>query len=384
MLINIGEVNNSRGRNLRRERRLCHEPANPMEPLGCRQCPEYQICGGIRINEGVVDCLAFCCSDPGNCDRVCRNNPNFADRIREISTFQFDTVPIAEAADDVDLPRVIPLLFHRGSRGGRFAVRIAAVPLYGLLSRRDGRPRFCTREALRNTYWLAPRTQLLVSGTDRDTPLEHWWSLGEGQRRAIIRTLRRVGVVFATTPNYSLFTDVPRWDNLHSMKRIAIVHQEFLSEGLPAALHVNARTENDFWRWTEHIDKHSEIRDVAYEFTTGTASASRRRQHAEWLCSLAKSIDRPLRLLVRGGVEVLPQLRQAFARLSFIETDSFIKSVNRQRASTDGGRSLHWASNPTEIGETLDELFSHNYGAVRRSIIARIEMPPVGSASGDD
>lgn len=51
-----------------------------------------------------------------------------------------------------------------------------------------------------------------------------------------------------TTPNYSLSIDQPRWDDLHSLKRIAIVHEEFLNEGLPAALHVNARTDKDWER----------------------------------------------------------------------------------------------------------------------------------------
>jgi hypothetical protein len=35
-------------------------------------------------------------------------------------------------------------------------------------------------------------------------------------------------------------------DDLHSIKRIALVHSEFLDEGLPAALHVNGRSEADF------------------------------------------------------------------------------------------------------------------------------------------
>jgi hypothetical protein len=53
----------------------------------------------------------------------------------------------------------------------------------------------------------------------------------------------------ATTPNYSLFVDRPRWDDLHAMKRIAIVHGEFLEAGMPGALHVNGRTDRDFERW---------------------------------------------------------------------------------------------------------------------------------------
>jgi hypothetical protein len=54
--------------------------------------------------------------------------------------------------------------------------------------------------------------------------------------------MRSLGVTLVTTPNFSLFIDQPRWDDLHSQKAVMIAHEEFLSEGLPAALHVDART----------------------------------------------------------------------------------------------------------------------------------------------
>jgi hypothetical protein len=69
----------------------------------------------------------------------------------------------------------------------------------------------------------------------------------------VIRALKAAGVGLVTTPNYSLFLDRPRWDDMHAMKRIALMHEEFLAEGMPAALHVNGRTDSDFRHWGSYV-----------------------------------------------------------------------------------------------------------------------------------
>ena len=61
-------------------------------------------------------------------------------------------------------------------------------------------------------------------------------------------------------------------DDLHSIKRIALVRSEFLDEGLPAALHVNGQSEADFKRWTDFLVARPEVTDVAYEFITGAST----------------------------------------------------------------------------------------------------------------
>ena len=43
----------------------------------------------------------------------------------------------------------------------------------------------------------------------------------------IMSTLRDLGIALVSVPNFSLFLNVPRPDNLHSMKRIALGWAEF-------------------------------------------------------------------------------------------------------------------------------------------------------------
>jgi len=347
-----------------RERRLWHNPAPGTGSLGCQACPERLLCGGLRLGVPLYDCLQLCCGRPGKCDRVCRKNPDFARRVREIHGFSLCNVPRGPVLVPPSLPDFVPLLYHRTGLTRPVGTKAAAVPLYRLFDRKLGVSRFSTPQALADAFSLAPGTVVLASGTDRDPPLERWWNLGEQARREIIRAIRAAGVGIVTTPNYSLFVDRPRWDDLHAIKRIAETYGEFLAEGMPAALHVNGRTEVDFYRWAEFIASRPEVTHIAYEFTTGTGRAARCQQHALWLRTLASQVGRPLHLIVRGGTEVLPILAAAFTRITFIDTSAFMKTIHRQSAHRRGLRAIAWKATPTEPGTPLDGLFEDNTAVV--------------------
>ncbi len=276
--------------------------------------------------------------------------------------FGLSNVPHSNALTTPALPLVVPMLFHGNSRQLALSSDFVALPLAGMFSRRNGSARHLSRESLCTTYSINPASSIILSGTDTDAPLELWWGFGEVKRREIIRALLRIGVCFTTTPNYSLFIDAPRWNDMHSMKRIALVQQEFQSEGLPAALHVNGRTNADFRRWTEFLVARPEITHLAYEFTTGTGWAGRQVLHASWLCDLAADVGRPLTLILRGGIEVARKLASSFAHITVIDTTSFIKAMKRKRASLNGR--LDWLAAPTDAGAPLDDLLAENLLAV--------------------
>ena len=347
-------------RNPRRERRLWHQPEQPTQSLGCTVCPEKPICGGLRLKAAFFDCFRFCCHQPDACDRVCRNHPDYPDRVREVETFDLQNVPRAQAIAAPSLPPVVPVIYHRTGRSRPPVASTVALPLYSLFDRRSGSPLYASHEALCTAFGVRPGSTILLTGTDRDPPLERWWGLGKDSRSVIIRAMIEARTGLVTTPNYSLFIDRPRWDDLHAMKRIAIIHEEFLREGLPAALHVNGRTESDFGRWAEYLADRTEITHLAYEFTTGTGWAGRQQQHALWLAELAAAAERPLHLLIRGGMDVLPLLARAFAGVTVLDTSIFMKTMKRQRASPRGNRALDWKGSPTLRGAPIDELFDDN------------------------
>ena len=351
-------------RNLRRERRLWHDTDFHTPCLGCPQCPDLAACGGLQLQAPLYNCLGFCCQDPQDCDTVCRNNPEkFAQRVREVGGFSLDNVPRNSVLPVPPLPALVPLLYHGSRRTAAFKASAVCLPLYSVIERHNGEARYASADALARAFAIQPGVPVILSGTASDAPLERWWSLGP-QRRERIRALRRLGIALLTSPNYSLFVDQPRWDDLHSIKRIALVHEEFLSEGLPAALHVNARTQKDWERLQEFVAARPEITHVAFEFGTGAGWAQRAPWHVDKLARLAAGVGRPLHLILRGGSRLLPGLARAFADVTLIETSVFMKTQTRQRAFLSAPGILGWRRSPTKKGESIDALLQENWAAV--------------------
>jgi hypothetical protein len=351
-------------RNLRRERSLWHDTNFHTPCIGCPQCHDYAVCGGLQLPAPLYNCLSFCCQNPQDCDSVCRNNPEkFVQRVREVEGFLLDNVPRNPVLPVPALPPLVPLIYHGSRRTAPFRASAVCLPLYSVIERHNGEARYSTAEALARGFALHPDVPIMLTGTASDAPLERWWSLGP-QRRERIRALRRLGIALVTSPNYSLFVDQPRWDDLHSMKRIAIVHEEFLCEGLPAALHLNARTQKDWERVQEFVAARPEITHVAFEFATGAGWADRAPWHADKLARLAAGAGRPLHLILRGGGRLLPVLARAFTDITLVETSVFMKTQSRQRAFLSAPGVLGWRSSPTKRGETVDALLRQNWAVV--------------------
>ena len=351
-------------RNLRRERALWHDGNRHTSSIGCQNCPDRPLCGGLQLRGPLYDCLRFCCNNPGDCDAVCRKKPDeFAQRVREVDGFSLDNIPHNIRLSPPMLPPLIPLLYHRCGRVTPFQAPAVCLPLYSVIHRQNGEPRYLNAADLADSFGIARKIPVVLSGTARDRALERWWSLGS-LRRERIRALKALGITLVTTPNYSLFIDQPRWDDLHSLKRIAIVHEEFLSEGLPAALHVNARTDRDWDRWRDFISVRPEITHIAFEFATGAGWAQRTAWHSEKLVQMAISVGRPIHLIVRGGSRLLPSLTLAFADVSLLETSVFMKTNARRRAILSRSGEMIWRPSPTKRNESLDKLLARNWQAV--------------------
>lgn len=342
--------------------------------LGCAACPARQPCGGLRTHAAFFDCDDRCCRSPSTCVRVCRRKPyEFVHRVREINGFDLGNALPAPVLACSSLPGVAHMMFHGGGRSEFQTSGCIALPLHALIERSSGACRFQGADDLRQRFRLGREVQIIVSGTDQDGPLERWWSFGEEVRLKTLRQLANFELALSTTPNFSMFVDGPRWDDLHAMKRIAIMHSEFQRAGMVTALHVNCRTSADAARWTKYIEARPEITHLAYEFATGPGRAQRRALHAAWLSGMAEQVSRPLTLVVRGGKEVWSLLAYSFAKLIVIDTTSFMKTMHRQRAESSGS-GLTWLPFPTLHGAPLDELWDHNT-SLERAYVERIVGP---------
>lgn len=335
--------------------------------LGCIACRELAACGGLHIERGVYNCLDYCCGKQSGCELVCQRNPSFPLRSREVNGFELGDIPRAEKRRMETLPTVVPVIRHGGHRRGSFGPQVAAISLYDVIDWMAGRPKFSTVRAIQTKYRLSPSTKIVLTGTHKDAALERWWSLGV-KRKDIVRELAEMGIVGATTPNFSLFHNRPRWDDLHSIKRIAIVWQEMVDAGLPTALHVNARSDRDWERWRAFVRERSEVCEIAYEFATG--GRHRLQWHAEHLRTLARDAGRQLSLIIRGGKNTLQQLSRSYEHVTLLDSVCFMRTVHRQAASHEADGRLRWHG--AKVGSAaLDRLLEHNWLEVVHEVQCR-------------
>ena len=355
--------------------RLWDNPTLQPRSLGCSTCLEFSRCGGVHTDAGVLDCHDLCsCKDKNTCDMVCRFNPShFVARMREIGGLSFNA-PRVPARGVPDLPLVVPFVDHRYSRTETLDEQVVSLSLYEVVNLVTGRPHVSTVEQLAERFLIPEGATVVLSGVDKDGPIERWWELKN--RRETLRDLAALGIGLVTSPNYSVLTDVPRTDNLHAMKRILLAWTEMADAGLCAALHLNGRTEHDYRRWAELIAARPEIEIVAFEFATGCGRGERIDWHVTQLCALADSVGRPLTLVIRGGGRKLRPLRQHFAQVSLIETDAFARTLRRRRAHLVESGRLKWIPSPTPKGAPIHDLLAHNIHVVRSVYETQAEQAP--------
>ena len=344
--------------------------------LGCQSCIDLHTCGGLSVKESAFDCLDYCCEKPERCDVVCKVSTNrFVERVREIDGFSLSNVRRAQPLNIAAIPKVVPLLYHGSRRDVLFSNEMICLPLYHFIFSVANNLASLDRKEVCEIYRINPDSRLMLTGVAEDWELEKWWA-ESGRRVQTIRSLKHLGIEFVTSPNFSVFADRPRWDDMHSMKRIAIAYEEFSREGIRTALHVNARTERDYDRWAQFVSSRQEISDVAFEFRTGARYSERIDWHVQHLCEIAKSANRLLNITVRAApIPVLQQLSREFNRVTIIESNSFIKTMKRRRGVLRPNGSVKWVRHPTERDQTLDALLNENWGISREGIETQLCNP---------
>jgi hypothetical protein len=356
---------------LRRQRRRWDEGETLPMALGCVACPDRDTCGGIRRKQHAFSCLDDCCGKPEICDGMCPNNPvGFKERMREVNGLELDNLPRAAPCAAPALPSYIPYIYHGNRRAVPLDIAAVALPLRRFY-RHDGRPRFTSRAEVEAMFGIAPHTQIVLIGSGRDTPIEAWWKLSE-KRVPLLAALRALGVALITGPNYSMFTDEVRYNDMHAMKRIGTTWQEIAAAGIPGAYHLNARTPHDYQRLANFIAARPEVTDVAFEFKTGAAWRKRLGFHLAELAQLPGRVARPLHLVMIGGITAIPTLAPAYARATYIDTSAFMNSIHRQRLYLGNDGTVKKISELTLTGQPIDDLLVENVATMQARLKTRL------------
>jgi len=353
---------------------LLHDSTQFPTRLGCQGCPDLKFCGGLAVKKAMFDCTTLCTCTPSQrekCELACPLNPSkLVTRFREIGGWDL-VIPPARFLPTPKLPSMVPLIKDGARRRAAYRGRAVGIRLESLFSKRNGAPRFKSRTELCDRYRLSVDTPLLINGIHIDQPLERYWDKGRAANLA--EHISALKPDLMTVPNFSLFTDVPRHENMYNMRRIVTSWYELVECNVPCALHLNARTDHDWTRWIAFLGEHPEITAVAFEFTTG-AAGRRGKWYCRQLLKVASASMRPLTLVLRGGSRYLRRLAREFEQVVFVYAKPYVATMNRQSFVWAPGQPLEWESTPTAPEDPLDSLFAHNVSVAEQMVASRIGM----------
>ena len=108
---------------------------------------------------------------------------------------------------------------------------------------------------------------------------------------------------------------------------------------------------------------------MTVEFGTGAGLAARRPWHVQQLTDLGRNVSKDLHLVVRAApLEILSNLADAFAGLTVLDSNAFMKSIHRQRGMLSASGRMTWCKSPTRADAPLDELLAHNWAVVQENV----------------
>jgi hypothetical protein len=220
---------------------------------------------------------------------------------------------------------------------------------------------------LRRRYRLAPTTPIILSSIAKDAKLERYWR--DRHHHQLIDGIKSIAPAHVIAPNFSLFRDVPRFDNLANIKRSLLCAEELGNAGLSVIPYMAGITGHDWDQWAAFLRAHPTIRIVCKEFQTGPSSNIKGTWHIARLEELQQRTGRALHLIAIGGRRHLPRLR-AFLNLTVIDSVPFMRTMHRRILNADG-----WSVAPTTASAPLDDLLAHNITAYRGRISDLRERP---------
>lgn len=339
-----------------------YEPA-----LGCSNCFVFEQCGG-EYTRGRLDCFCAHC-EPVSCSYLCPRSKSFPQVWRDTDGIDIKITDIRQSS--TFLPHYVPLIQHGFSRNKMLSVPYAAVTTFDA-TRRMNQDGDMIRDAgrLREILHLDQSVSIIFSSIAPDNELERFWR--DRKQRQLVEGIKSLRPAHIIAPNFSLFRDVPRLDNLANIKRSLICAEEFSKAGLSVIPYIMGITDRDWQRWADFLKEHNSIRMVCKEFQTGAKKKCVAQWHIEHLMELQERIGRSLHIVGIGGRRHNVLRRQPW-NTTIIDSVPFMRTMHRKRLTVDG-----WENNPTPDHVALDDLLQYNIEAYAKAIghIVKRRFPP--------
>ena len=268
--------------------------------MDCSLCPAADRCGR-QPN--------FCLRPEGGCEE-CRDpiSARFALRGRVME--QLGGLDLAWPRpvthhQPADLPLHLPILVQAYPEPVRLPwVALHGGRVFGVTGRSITSKH---RQPLRQVYRLSPSTKLALELYVEDRVLEGIWA----ERRQLIPQLAELGFDLILSPNFSVWRDASRFEQLVQQRRSFAFYHELREAGLPALPDVGwSRFDPDGRLWAEWINGQPGLAAVSI-FCGGRKIHAEKRAHLENVEDIAlfHRAVRPGVAFVLGGVHSPSRLR---------------------------------------------------------------------------
>jgi len=346
------------------------------QSFGCRECFAQHDCGG-QYRTGQFGCFCTTCN-PTTCSYCCPRNKNFVKIWRDSSGTGITTTHLHQEQNV--LPTYIPLIQHGNRRTTPLQACCAGITTFDA-TRRDKRTKDMVRDprALRRKFQV--EATIILSSVAPDNELERYWKYRHEWR--LIEGIKAINPAHVIAPNFSLFLDIPRFDNLANIKRSMLCAEELSKAGISIIPYIAGITATDWERWAAFLREHRTITMVCKEFQTGASSKDIGAWHINRLQELQERVARALHLVAVGGRRHLRYLR-SFPHLTIMDSVPFMRTMHRRQLTTTG-----WEPAPTAAHIPLNDLLQANveaYAALlherrpSKTIVARRAVLPEDQA----
>lgn len=333
--------------------------------LGCQQCFVREQCGGLYVAGG-IDCLHNCCGRVRTCTLLCPKSHKFLTKWRDIGGISARAMKLRQ--ESAEFPAYIPLIQHGHQRATSLPVAYVGLTTFDV-TRRDTTLGDMIRDpaALRAKFRLSGMSMLLLVSVAPDCELETYWR--NRRERRLIDGIKAIKPAHVVAPNFSLFRDVPRFDNLANIKRSQTCAEEFSVAGLSVIPYVAGITGRDWECWTDFIREHTEVRVICKEFQTGPAQKTVADWHLRHIQELQQRIGRKLHVIAVGGRRHRQRLSET-ATFTIVDSVPFMRTMHRRMLTTHG-----WRDGATPENTPLDELLRQNIQGYSAIVRARLAPP---------
>ncbi len=326
----------------------------------CSKCASRAACGGLDEFQVLVNChphSAEVCRARGWTCLVC-DPVRYVQRMGAAKLRASEILPVR--SPDTTLPAYLGLIQHADNWSGAMPFPIVALSTRAVLGGRGARygVRFKSRESLLAHFGLRADVGILLVSVAQDRHLERYWRWGKAN--GIPEQLAALGVTGITVPNYSFFTDAPKYEHAYNLLRHHATAYEFANAGISVVPHLQALTEGDLRNWREWLRAHPHVRHICREFQCGN-----RGGQVDELARLQDDIGRELHPIIVGGGRYAQRVFRRFRRATLVDSTPFFKAMNRFRY-VDLGSRLDEVKQPFADRGEIGAMLRHNlatYGA---------------------